>query len=147
MSATRFIPLLLCDAFAEECFAGNPAAVCYIPTEVYQPNGGVSPTDPRDVLMGRAFAKIANEMNLSETAFVYRLPEAAVAAAKATIEGGQRRSRGVVRPTLVYPRNRGATVRSRHPGGGTRALRYCEVISRRLYPVYGRGRHQRLHSS
>eukprot|EP00501_MAST-03F_sp_TOSAG23-6_P001533 GSMAST32.ASY1.ANO1.1596.1 assembled CDS len=56
MALLSTIPLYQVDAFAEAPFAGNPAAVCLLAP-------GVQPSD--DVLL-----KIAQEMNLSETAFV-----------------------------------------------------------------------------
>ncbi|KAG5508179.1 hypothetical protein JKF63_05434 [Porcisia hertigi] len=97
-------PLIVCDAFATERFSGNPAAVCFVPTSVYcmewsnlssleasfgrgKPEveeTNMSEKDrqeaaekyavERNAKMGRAFQQVAREMNLSETAFVYRLP-------------------------------------------------------------------------
>ncbi|MGF1567115.1 MAG: PhzF family phenazine biosynthesis protein [Nodosilinea sp.] len=52
------IPLLQVDAFTDRPFGGNPAAVCVLPEA--QPEGWMQ--------------KVAQEMNLSETAFFY--PEA-----------------------------------------------------------------------
>ena len=52
-------PLHIIDAFADRPFTGNPAAVCGLP-------------EPRD---GRWMQAIAAEMNLSETAFLYRSTE------------------------------------------------------------------------
>lgn len=48
------LPLFVVDAFAERAFAGNPAAVCLLPT-------------PRDAAWMQL---VAREMSLSETAFV-----------------------------------------------------------------------------
>ncbi|MXV96964.1 MAG: PhzF family phenazine biosynthesis protein [Gemmatimonadetes bacterium] len=53
------IPFYTVDAFTDTPFSGNPAAVCL---EI-------------DTLPDRAMANIAREMNLSETAFVYRAGE------------------------------------------------------------------------
>jgi len=55
------VKTLLChaDAFASQPFAGNPAAVCVLPEE--RPDAWMQ--------------SLAAEMNLSETAFVRRLPE------------------------------------------------------------------------
>src|SRR5690242_7533836 len=50
------LPLLQVDAFAEQPFGGNPAAVRLLP-------------GPRDE---RWMQQVAQEMNLSETAFLYR---------------------------------------------------------------------------
>ncbi|UCE43535.1 MAG: PhzF family phenazine biosynthesis isomerase [Candidatus Bathyarchaeota archaeon] len=50
----RRIPIYQVDAFTDDAFKGNPAAVCIL----------------RDVLNDEAMQKIAAEMNLSETAFV-----------------------------------------------------------------------------
>lgn len=55
--ARRVISIYQVDAFANEPFKGNPAAVCILRDEL------------KDELMG----KIASEMKLSETAFVYSL--------------------------------------------------------------------------
>ena len=52
------IPLIQVDAFTSEPFAGNPAAVCLLP-------------GPRDAAW---MQHVASEMNLSETAFLHRLP-------------------------------------------------------------------------
>ena len=52
------IPLVQVDAFTDSAFGGNPAAVCALPTE--RPD--------------RWMQQVAQEMNLSETAFFY--PEA-----------------------------------------------------------------------
>lgn len=49
------------DAFTERPFAGNPAAVCLLPD-------GDWPEE-------RWLRQVAREMNLSETAFVRRLPD------------------------------------------------------------------------
>jgi PhzF family phenazine biosynthesis protein len=51
------LPLLQVDAFAEQPFGGNPAAVCLLP-------------GPRDE---RWMQQVAQEMNLSETAFLHRV--------------------------------------------------------------------------
>lgn len=48
------LPMYIVDAFADQAFAGNPAAVCFPDTE----------------LDDRLMARIAAEMNLSETAFL-----------------------------------------------------------------------------
>ena len=50
------VPLYQVDAFTERPFAGNPAAVCLLP-------------GPRDE---RWMQQVAQEMNLSETAFLHR---------------------------------------------------------------------------
>lgn len=50
------VPLFQVDAFTDKPFAGNPAAVCVLPT-------------PRDAGW---MQQVAQEMNLSETAFVHR---------------------------------------------------------------------------
>lgn len=55
MSAAR-LPIRTVDAFAEEPFSGNPAAVCLLP-EAREPAW---------------MARVAAEMNLSETAFLVR---------------------------------------------------------------------------
>ncbi len=55
ISKTHVIPIYQIDAFTDEPFKGNPAAVCLI-TENYP---------------DRILQKIAAEMNLSETAFLY----------------------------------------------------------------------------
>jgi PhzF family phenazine biosynthesis protein len=52
------IPLLQVDAFTAEPFAGNPAAVCLMSV-------------PRDAAW---MQNVAREMNLSETAFLHRMP-------------------------------------------------------------------------
>jgi len=49
------LPLFIVDAFADQPFAGNPAAVCLLP-------------GPRE---DRWLQQVAGEMNLSETAFVH----------------------------------------------------------------------------
>ncbi|CAJ1020905.1 Phenazine biosynthesis-like protein, putative [Leishmania lindenbergi] len=97
-------PMMVCDAFTTDRFKGNPAAVCFVPTSVYCMEwsalssleaslGRGEPEVPetkmtekdrqaaaekyaveRNAKMGRAFQQVAKEMNLSETAFVYRLP-------------------------------------------------------------------------
>lgn len=51
------IPCLQVDAFTDQPFTGNPAAVCLLETE-------------RDA---EWMQSVAAEMNLSETAFVHRL--------------------------------------------------------------------------
>jgi PhzF family phenazine biosynthesis protein len=51
------LPLLQVDAFAEQPFTGNPAAVCLLP-------------GPREE---RWMQQVAQEMNLSETAFLHRV--------------------------------------------------------------------------
>jgi len=53
------VPLFHVDAFTDQAFAGNPAAVCLL-------------TESRD---DRWMQTIAAEMNLSETAFVQRQPD------------------------------------------------------------------------
>ncbi len=50
------VTLLQVDAFTDKPFAGNPAAVCLL-------------SGPRDE---RWMQQVAQEMNLSETAFLYR---------------------------------------------------------------------------
>ncbi len=55
MTDKQFIPLYQLDSFSNEAFKGNPAAVCLIVREY------------DDALL----QKIAAEMNLSETAFIY----------------------------------------------------------------------------
>lgn len=55
MTDKQFIPLYQLDSFSNEAFKGNPAAVCLIIREY------------DDALL----QKIAAEMNLSETAFIY----------------------------------------------------------------------------
>ncbi|TET75645.1 MAG: PhzF family phenazine biosynthesis protein [Candidatus Heimdallarchaeota archaeon] len=55
MTNEQFIPLYQLDSFSNEAFKGNPAAVCLIVREL------------DDALL----QKIAAEMNLSETAFIY----------------------------------------------------------------------------
>ncbi|CBZ25404.1 hypothetical protein, unknown function [Leishmania mexicana MHOM/GT/2001/U1103] len=97
-------PMMVCDAFSTSCFKGNPAAVCLVPTSVYcmewsavsSLEASLGRGEPesrerkmtekdrqaaaekysveRNIKMGRAFQQVAKEMNLSETAFVYRLP-------------------------------------------------------------------------
>jgi len=52
--------LLQIDAFTDEPFAGNPAAVCLLDAPAEQ----------------EWMQKVAREMNLSETAFLYRKPDA-----------------------------------------------------------------------
>jgi PhzF family phenazine biosynthesis protein len=60
------IPLLQVDAFAHQPFTGNPAAVCVLEPPVER---------PIDASIAAAWMqRVAAEMNLSETAFVY--PEA-----------------------------------------------------------------------
>jgi PhzF family phenazine biosynthesis protein len=54
------VPLFHVDAFADRPFSGNPAAVCLLPAE-------------RD---GGWMQQVAAEMNLSETAFLLREPDA-----------------------------------------------------------------------
>ncbi len=56
------LPIVQVDAFADEPFAGNPAAVCVLPADF-----------PQDDAWMRALAR---EMNLSETAFLRRLKDA-----------------------------------------------------------------------
>lgn len=54
------VPLVQVDAFADAAFSGNPAAVCLLPEA-----------------RGEAWmAAVAREMNLSETAFLVRRPDA-----------------------------------------------------------------------
>ncbi|KAK7195085.1 Phenazine biosynthesis-like protein [Novymonas esmeraldas] len=97
-------PMMVCDAFTSERFKGNAAAVCLVPSSVYCMEwsavgsleasfgrGEPEARDPkitekdrqakaekyaveRNATMGRAFQQVAKEMNLSETAFAYRLP-------------------------------------------------------------------------
>ena len=54
MESGRRVPFYQVDAFADEPFAGNPAAICFMPTD----------------LSDDLYLSIAREMNLSETAFV-----------------------------------------------------------------------------
>ena len=54
------IPIFQVDAFTDERFRGNPAAVCILDTE--------------EDLTDDEMQKIAEEMNLSETAFIIRIP-------------------------------------------------------------------------
>eukprot|EP00095_Tigriopus_kingsejongensis_P011802 maker-scaffold71_size417697-snap-gene-2.12 protein:Tk11802 transcript:maker-scaffold71_size417697-snap-gene-2.12-mRNA-1 annotation:"phenazine biosynthesis-like domain-containing" len=54
---SRIFPIYVVDAFAEEAFAGNPAAVCVL----------------QEPISDEFKQKIAAEMNLSETAFVLPL--------------------------------------------------------------------------
>ena len=49
-------PLFQVDAFTDKPFSGNPAAICLLP-------------GPHD---GTWMQQVAKEMNLSETAFLYR---------------------------------------------------------------------------
>ncbi|KAG5481509.1 hypothetical protein LSCM1_05527 [Leishmania martiniquensis] len=97
-------PIMVCDAFTADRFKGNPAAVCFVPTSVYcmewsavsSLEASLGRGEPetqdtkvtekdrqtatekyaveRNAKMGRAFQQVSKEMNLSETAFVYRLP-------------------------------------------------------------------------
>ncbi|KAG5508512.1 hypothetical protein GH5_06760 [Leishmania sp. Ghana 2012 LV757] len=97
-------PIMVCDAFTTGRFKGNPAAVCFVPTSVYcmewsavsSLEASLGRGEPetqdtkmtekdrqaaaetyaveRNAKMGRAFQQVSKEMNLSETAFVYRLP-------------------------------------------------------------------------
>src|SRR5262245_44495020 len=60
------VPFTQVDAFTSDAFAGNPAAVCVLPSE----------RDPEWM------QKVAREMNLSETAFLVKRP------AEAGAEGG-----------------------------------------------------------
>ena len=77
------------DAFTDRAFGGNPAAVCLLPA-------------PAPAAWMQA---VANEMNLSETAFVHRVPG----------EGGRwGRRKANLRPALVHPGHRGGAVRPRH---------------------------------
>ena len=80
------IPFYTVDAFTDTPFSGNPAAVCL---EI-------------DSLRDRAMAHIAREMNLSETAFVYRAGE-----------GGVRRLRWFT-PAVEVPLCGHATLASAH---------------------------------
>lgn len=110
MEKTRSVttPLYVCDAFAADRFKGNQAAVVMVPTSVYLMDwssvssleasfGRGEPeesekteeekeeeaqayADDRHLKMGRSFQNIAREMNLSETAFIYRLPASRVRA-------------------------------------------------------------------
>ncbi|MXX72356.1 MAG: PhzF family phenazine biosynthesis protein [Gemmatimonadetes bacterium] len=80
------IPFYTVDAFTDTPFSGNPAAVCL---EI-------------DALPDRAMANIAREMNLSETAFVYRAGE-----------GGARRLRWFT-PAVEVPLCGHATLASAH---------------------------------
>ena len=54
MESRKRVPFYQVDAFADEPFGGNPAAVCFMPTG----------------LSDELYLSIAREMNLSETAFV-----------------------------------------------------------------------------
>ncbi|UCE29906.1 MAG: PhzF family phenazine biosynthesis protein [Candidatus Bathyarchaeota archaeon] len=56
-TARRAIPIYQVDAFTDEAFKGNPAAVCIL----------------QNKLKSELMAKIASEMKLSETAFTYPL--------------------------------------------------------------------------
>ena len=56
-------PLLHVDAFTDSAFGGNPAAVCLLPT-----------TSVPAAVDATWMQQVAAEMNLSETAFVRRLP-------------------------------------------------------------------------
>ncbi|MCE9533621.1 MAG: PhzF family phenazine biosynthesis protein [Planctomycetes bacterium] len=56
--------LYLVDAFAEQPFQGNPAAVCVV---------GECPKDPQD--LERWYQKVAAEMNQAETAFLMPAPD------------------------------------------------------------------------
>jgi PhzF family phenazine biosynthesis protein len=56
-TARKAIPIYQVDAFTDEAFKGNPAAVCIL----------------QDKLKDELMAKIASEMKLSETAFTYPL--------------------------------------------------------------------------
>lgn len=80
------IPFYTVDAFTDTPFSGNPAAVCL---EI-------------DALPDRAMANIAREMNLSETAFVYRAGD-----------GGARRLRWFT-PAVEVPLCGHATLASAH---------------------------------
>jgi PhzF family phenazine biosynthesis protein len=53
----KSIPIYQVDAFTDECFKGNPAAVCLLDNRIDE----------------KIMQSIASEMNLSETAFVYSL--------------------------------------------------------------------------
>ncbi len=55
------IPIYLVDAFTDERFRGNPAAVCIL--------------DSKNDLTDEEMQNIASEMNLSETAFIYPIKE------------------------------------------------------------------------
>eukprot|EP00055_Hartaetosiga_balthica_P001293 m.138210 g.138210 ORF g.138210 m.138210 type:complete len:306 (-) comp13627_c0_seq1:158-1075(-) len=59
MSRTTTLCIYQADAFSATAFGGNPAAVCLIPASL------------KDSLGDDVFQKIAAEMNLSETAFVF----------------------------------------------------------------------------
>lgn len=80
------IPYYTVDAFTDTPFTGNPAAVCL---EI-------------DALPDEAMARIAREMNLSETAFVYR-----------PADGTRRRLRWFT-PTVEVPLCGHATLASAH---------------------------------
>lgn len=56
MAADEGLPLYIVDAFTDEAFTGNPAAVCLLDFEL--------------IISDDKLQKIAAEMNLSETAFV-----------------------------------------------------------------------------
>lgn len=107
-------PIFICDTFTERRLQGNPCAVCFCPSNVYSSStselcsleascgrgdpGCIGPVSreereardeklaiQRDHLMGEAFQKLAGEMNLSETCFVYRLPPTRIKTVKELI--------------------------------------------------------------
>eukprot|EP00796_Vickermania_ingenoplastis_P011198 gene11198-7772_t len=108
-------PVFICDTFTERRLRGNPCAVCFCPTSVYcagwseissleascgrgeptlghvclnkdeQEKKDAAYAEERDRIMGNAFQKVASEMHLSETCFVYRLPASRIRAIKELI--------------------------------------------------------------
>lgn len=107
-------PIFVCDSFAVSRMKGNPCAVCFCPSSVYNASwseiesleascGRGEPSlamslgreeqekkneayaKERDMVMGEAFQKVAAEMQLSETCFVYRLPSERIKAVKELI--------------------------------------------------------------
>eukprot|EP01135_Chromosphaera_perkinsii_P011119 Nk52_evm28s2340 gene=Nk52_evmTU28s2340 len=68
------------DSFADEPFAGNPAAVCYVSGKATSEGAGQMEMEMEDlckwtgmILSAEKMRAIAAEMNLSETAFVFPL--------------------------------------------------------------------------
>lgn len=107
-------PIFVCDSFSVSRMRGNPCAVCFCPSNVYNSSwseieslesscGRGEPSlsmslgreeqerkdeayaKERDMIMGDAFQKVAAEMQLSETCFVYRLPSERIKAVKELI--------------------------------------------------------------
>lgn len=109
-------PMFICDTFTERRLRGNPCAVCFCPTSVYnsgwseicsleascgrgepmavqhclskeeQEKKDTAYAEARDQIMGEAFQHVAAEMQLSETCFVYRLPAARIRTIKEAIK-------------------------------------------------------------